>query len=141
MDIRSSSSPIRFRLLNSSILIGNSLGEVYIDFAIKNLPLELLGSGPKDAAGIGEHYQKHSSLDRVVTFLENYPKKGEKLILVGLDSPVTRNRNMSLRTLQSWASSNWNEEIRTKLNELKEIEQNADTKSDLVKLLNGKKIE
>ena len=112
-----------------------------IDFAINNLPLDFLGSGPKDSAGIGEDYQKHSSLDSVITFLENYPKKGEKLILVGLDSPVTRNRNMSLRTLQSWTSSNWNEEIRTKLNELKEIEPNADTKSDLVKLLNGEKIE
>ena len=48
---------------------------------------------------------------------------------------------MSLRTLQSWTSNNWNEEIRTKLNELKEIEPNADTKSDLIKLLNGEKIE
>lgn len=118
----------------------NNVEEI-IDFAIKNLPLEFLGSGPKDSAGIGEHYQKHSSLDSVITFLENYPKKGEKLILVGLDSPVTRNRNMSLRTLQSWTSSNWSEEIRTKLNELKEVEPNADTKSDLVKLLNGEKIE
>ena len=112
-----------------------------IDFAIKNLPLDFLGSGPKDSSGFGEDYQKHSSLDSVITFLENYPKKGEKLILVGLDSPVTRNRNMSLRTLQSWTSNNWNEEIRTKLNELKEIEPNADTKSDLIKLLNGEKIE
>lgn len=118
----------------------NNVEEI-IDFAIKNLPLEFLGSGPKDSAGIGEHYQKHSSLDSVIMFLENYPKKGEKLILVGLDSPVTRNRNMSLRTLQSWTSSNWSEEIRTKLNELKEVEPNADTKSDLVKLLNGEKIE
>lgn len=118
----------------------NNVDEI-IDFAIKNLPLEFLGSGPKDSAGIGEDYQKHSSLDSVITFLENYPKKGEKLILVGLESPVTRNRNMSLRTLQSWTSSNWNEEIRTKLNELKEIEPNADTKSNLLKLLNGEKIE
>ena len=118
----------------------NNVEEI-IDFAIKNLPLKFLGSGPKDSAGIGEHYQKYSSLDSVITFLENYPKKGEKLILVGLDSPVTRNRNMSLRTLQSWTSSNWNEEIRTKLNELKEIEPNANTKSDLIKLLNGEKIE
>ncbi|WP_064967249.1 hypothetical protein [Tenacibaculum ovolyticum] len=118
----------------------NNIDET-IDFAINNLPLDFLGSGPKDSAGIGENYQKHSSLDSVITFLENYPKKGEKLILVGLDSPVTRNRNISLRTLQSWTSNNWNEEIRTKLNELKEIEPNADTKSDLIKLLNGEKIE
>jgi hypothetical protein len=47
---------------------------------------------------------------------------------------------MSLRTLQSWNSSNWSEAIRNKLNKLKEIEPNPDTKSNLVKLLNGEKI-
>lgn len=118
----------------------NNVDEV-IDFAIKNLPLEFLGSGPKDSMGIGDDYQKHSSLDSVITFLENYPKKGEKLILVGLDSPVTGNRNMAIRVLDKWKSENWSNEITEKIKALKEIDPNEDTKKNIERLLNGKELE
>lgn len=112
-----------------------------IDFAIKNLPLEFLGSGPKDSMGIGDDFQKHSSLDSVITFLENYPKKGEKLILVGLDSPVTRNRNMAIQVLDKWKSVNWSNDITEKVKRLKEIEPNEDTKKNIERLLNGEELE
>lgn len=118
----------------------NNVDEV-IDFAIKNLPLKFLGSGPKDSMGIGDDFQKHSSLDSVITFLENYPKKGEKLILVGLDSPVTRNRNMAIQVLDKWKSENWSNEITEKVKALKEIEPNEDTKKNIERLLNGEELE
>ena len=118
----------------------NNVEEI-IDFAINNLPLELLGSGPKDSMGIGDDFQKHSSLDSVITFLENYPKKGEKLILVGLDSPVIRNRNMAIRVLDKWKAENWSSEITEKINRLKEIEPNEDTKKNIERLLNGQELE
>ena len=115
--------------------------EKIIAFAINNLPLEFLGSGPRDSSGIGDDYQKHSSLDSVITFLENYPKKGEKLILVGLDSPVTRNRNMAIRVLDKWKAENWSNEITEKIKNLKEIEPNEDTKNNIVRLLKGERLE
>lgn len=118
----------------------NNVDEV-IDFAIKNLPLKFLGSGPKDSMGIGDEFQKHSSLDSVITFLENYPKKGEKLIQVGLDSPVTRNRNMAIRVLDKWKSENWSNEITEKVKALKEIEPNEDTKKNIERLLSGEELE
>ncbi|PKB42505.1 hypothetical protein AX016_0672 [Cellulophaga sp. RHA19] len=118
----------------------NNVEEI-IDFAVKNLPLEFLGSGPKDSTGIGDDYQKHSSLDSVITFLENYPKKGEKLILVGLDSPVTRNRNMAIRVLDKWKMENWSNEITEKIKELKDIEPNEDTKKNIERLLKGEELE
>ena len=118
----------------------NNVDEV-IDFAIKNLPLEFLGSGPKDSMGIGDDFQKHSSFDSVITFLKNYPKKGEKLILVGLDSPVTRNRNMAIRVLDKWKSENWSNEITEKVKRLKEIEPNENTQKNIERLLNGKELE
>ena len=118
----------------------NKVDEI-IDFAINNLPLEFLGSGPKDSMGIGDDFQKHSSLDRVITFLESYPKKGEKLILVGLDSPVTRNRNMAIRVLDKWKLDNWSNEIYEKVKGLKRIEPNEDTKKNIERLLNGKELE
>jgi len=118
----------------------NNVEEI-IDFALKNLPLEFLGSGPKDSTGIGDDFQKHSSLDSVITFLENYPKKGEKLILVGLDSPVTRNRNIAIRVLDKWKMENWSNEITEKVKGLKEIEPNEDTKKNIEHLLNGQELE
>ena len=118
----------------------NNVDEV-IDFAIKNLPLKFLGSGPKDSMGIGDEFQKHSSLDSVITFLENYPKRGEKLIQVGLDSPVTRNRNMAIQVLDKWKSENWSNEITEKVKALKEIEPNEDTKKNIERLLNGEELE
>lgn len=32
----------------------------------------------KDSVGFGKNYNKYGSLDYVTTYLENYPKKGEK---------------------------------------------------------------
>ena len=118
----------------------NNVG-VIIDFAINNLPLNLLGSGPKDSAGIGDDYQKYSSLDSVITFLGNYPKKGEKLILVGLDSPVTRNRNMAIRVLDKWKVENWSNEITEKINKLQDIEPNEDTKKNIELLIKGEELQ
>jgi hypothetical protein len=118
----------------------NNVEEI-IDFALRNLPLTLLGSGPKDSVGIGDHYQKHASLEAVLTFLEKYPRKGEKLILVGLDSPVTRNRNVAIRVLDKWKTENWSDEITEKVYRLKEIEPNEDTKRNIERLLKGQELE
>lgn len=112
-----------------------------IDFAKNNLPLEELGTGPKDWKGLGENFQKHSCFDSVITFLKNYPTKGEELILIGLDSPVTRNRNMAIRVLDEWTSENWSKEITQKVNHLKEIEPNEDSKKNIERLLKGLELE
>lgn len=112
-----------------------------IDFALNNLPLDELGAGAKDSMGFGDDFQKHSSLDNVITFLENYPRKGKELILVGLDSPVTRNRNMAIRVLDKWKAENWSVEITEKINQLSEIEPNEDTKKNIERLLNGQELE
>ena len=112
-----------------------------VDKAIALIPIEEISTGPKDSMGVGPDWQKHQSLDHVITFLKNHPKIGEEIILAGLKSPVIRNRNMTLRTLQAWTASNWSEKIKIELNKLKEIEPTEDTKTDLFKLLNGEKIE
>lgn len=112
-----------------------------IDFAKKHLPLEELGAGPKDWMGLSENFQKHSCFDSVITFLENYPTKGEELLLVGLDSPVTRNRNMAIKVLDKWTSKNWSDKITKKVNLLEEIEPNEDSKKNIGRLLNGLELE
>ena len=114
--------------------------EQVIEFALANLPLSDLGTGPKDAMGLGADYIKYQPLDTVITFLEDYPKKGEQIILTGLNSPVTRNRNMAIKVLAKWKIENWSETIIKQVNELNAIEPNKDTKLNLQKLLNGEEL-
>ncbi|SFO88241.1 hypothetical protein SAMN05428949_6858 [Chitinophaga sp. YR627] len=109
--------------------------DTVIDFALTHLPLQACATGPKDAMGFGEHFDKYQSLEHVVTFLENHPQKGETIILAALDSPVTRNRNMAIRTLQQWTPEFWSAAILAKVKRLKEIEPNTNTRETLEKLL------
>lgn len=112
------------------------VGQV-IDFAIRHLPLDELASGPEDSLGLGATYIKHNCLDTVITYLEDYPGQGEKIILTGLKSPVTRNRNMTIRVLNKWKRENWSPQIEKELTHLKDLEPNKETREDIQKLLNG----
>lgn len=114
--------------------------DTIINFAIETIPLEELATGPKDCLGVGIKYIQYQPLDSIITFLENYPKKGEQLIITGLNSPVTRNRYMSIRTLNIWKSGNWSEAIREQLEKLKKIEPDKNIKDNIERLLDGKEI-
>lgn len=111
-----------------------------VEKAISLIPLKEISTGPKDSMGVGPGFQKHQSLDYVIIFLENHPMIGEEIILAGLKSPVIRNRNMTLKTLEKWTSKNWSNNIVTELNKLKGLEPTLDTKENLNRLLRGKKL-
>ncbi|WP_047419556.1 hypothetical protein [Cellulophaga sp. Hel_I_12] len=111
-----------------------------IDFALRHLPIDELASGVKDSNGFGDNYDKHASLENATTFLENYPKKGEKIIMTALKSPVTRNRNMAIKVLDKWKLENWSSEIEKEIRHLKEIEPNIDTKENIVRLIKGQEL-
>ena len=111
-----------------------------IEFALEHLPFEELGTGAKDSNGFGDNYNKYASLEYATTFIENYPKMGEKIILTALKSPVTRNRNMAIRVLDKWKQENWSSEIEKEIKHLNQIEPNTDTKENIQRLLNGKEL-
>lgn len=111
-----------------------------INFALKHLPLDEMATGARDSMGFGKNYNKFGSLDYVITFLENYPKKGEQIILTGLKCPVTRNRNMAINVLEKWKKENWSTEIEKEIRLLSEIEPNNDTKENIKQLLNGQEL-
>lgn len=115
--------------------------DLIIDFAVKNLPLDELSTGPKDSLGLGSEYTKYMCLDYVITFLEDYPGKGEKIVLSGLQCPVTRNRNMAIKVLDKWKKENWSSEIEKALNNLKNIEPNTDTRENIERLIKGEELE
>lgn len=106
-------------------------------FATTVIPLKELATGPRDSLGLGPEFIKYQSLDYVITFLEQYPTKGEPIILTALDSPVTRNRNMAIKVLHKWGKNNWSESIAAKLEQLNEIEPNSSTKENISRVLNG----
>ncbi|MGX7666737.1 hypothetical protein [Flavobacterium pedocola] len=115
--------------------------DLIIDFAVKELPHDELGTGPKDSMGIGENYGKFMCLDYAITFLENHPGKGEKIILTGLRCPVTRNRNMAISVLDKWTKENWSAVIEKEVNHLKNIEPNNETRDNIKRLINGQELE
>lgn len=111
-----------------------------INFALNHLPFDELATGAKDSNGFGDNYNKYSCLEYATTFLENYPKKGDKIILTALKSPVTRNRNMAINVLDKWKKENWSSEIEKEIKHLEKIEPNNDTKENIVRLLKGKEL-
>lgn len=111
-----------------------------IDFALKHLPLDEMATGPRDSMGFGENYNKFGSLEFVITFLENFPKKGEQIIITGLKCPVTRNRNMAIKVLNKWNKENWSPEIEIEIKHLSEVEPNNDTKENIKRLMGGQEL-
>lgn len=109
-----------------------------IAFATDVIPLKELATGPRDSLGLGPEFIKHQSLDYIITFLEQYPMKGEPIILTALDSPVTRNRNMAIKVLHKWGKDNWSESIATKLEQLSKIEPNNSTKENIFRVMEGR---
>jgi hypothetical protein len=70
-----------------------------VRFAEERLPLEEIATGPADELGLGPQFRAHWALDFVLQDARRFPGKGWPLIRAGLQSPVTRNRNRSVRAL------------------------------------------
>lgn len=111
-----------------------------VEQATRLIPLAEISTGPQNSMGIGPLYQKHQSLEYVITMLGDHPTIGQELLLLGLKSPVIRTRNMTLQALEKWTSDHWTKEIEEALIYLKKIEPNVDTKKNLVQLLNGEEL-
>jgi len=111
-----------------------------LELATKVLPLETMATGPLDSLGLGPEFVKYQSLDYLVPFLENYPTKGESILLTALWSPVTRNRNLAIKVLQKWGNANWSDTILAKLRQLSEVEPNNSTKENVLRVLRGQEL-
>lgn len=106
-----------------------------LKFAEENLPLKDIASGYGNEMGLGSDYMAHGCLDFILQDLGRYEGVGGKLILTGIQSPVTRNRNMALRVLEEWNKSSWPGGITEILNELYMLEENPNVKEKIETLL------
>jgi hypothetical protein len=87
-----------------------SIDEV-VALASELLPLEEIATGPADETGMGPRFAPHRCLDMLLQDLGGWPGRGVPLVTAGLASPVVRNRNMAVRTLDGWGRDAWPEGI------------------------------
>jgi hypothetical protein len=78
-----------------------------VSFAERVIPLNDIARGPSDEVGLGPGFESHSTLDWMLQLLDRFPGKGWNLIRAGLQSPVVRNRNWSLRVFKNWSREEW----------------------------------
>lgn len=78
-----------------------------VGLARQTLPLDEIGTGSDNDLGIGRERRAHQALDWTLQALRDHPGLGGDLIIVGLRSPVTRNRNMALAALKEWPGQTW----------------------------------
>jgi len=91
--------------------------------------------------GLGPGYSAHMALDFILQDLEKFPGKGWTFIDAGLQSPVVRNRNLSIRALSGWDRKDWPQEAVAALKRLMETEPNGDIRNRIEDLLASKAIQ
>ena len=106
-----------------------------LELGLNRIPLEKIATGPGNEMGLGPGYSAHMALDLILQDLEKFPGKGWAFIAAGLQSPVVRNRNLSIRAVSGWDRKDWPQETVAALNRLKEIEPNGDIRSRIKDLL------
>jgi hypothetical protein len=112
-----------------------------LSFAESIIPLDSISTGPSNEMGMGPEYNWHSVLDFVLQDLNQYPGKGGKLILTGLQSPVIRNRNMALNALAAWNLDVRGDDINGALKKAYELEPNENVKERIKAVIEGKGID
>lgn len=104
-----------------------------LDLARRTLPLADLGGGPK--ATSAADFRAHTALEFVVTGLKRFPGQAPDLVMLGLNSPVIRSRNMAINTLTAWTPAAWSPEIRTAVQHALTVEPDDKVRERLATLL------
>jgi hypothetical protein len=78
-----------------------------LDFATTVLPLDRIATGPSSELGLGREFAAEQALDWILQDLPRFPGHGWPLIKAGLQSRVTRNRNLAVTALLAWPREEW----------------------------------
>jgi hypothetical protein len=93
---------------NSRFRKEDQLDEV-LSFAEEAIPVDQIATGPADLLGLGDKYATHRALDWILQDLKRFPARGWRFLQAGVQSPVTRNRNLALTALLAWPKASWPE--------------------------------
>ncbi|MEM9771230.1 MAG: hypothetical protein AAF889_06485 [Cyanobacteria bacterium P01_D01_bin.73] len=108
-----------------------------LELAEKVMPFTEIATGPADAVIWDSAHEWHSCLDYVLQDLKAFPGKGKRLILMGLKSPVIRNRNMALKALSSWPVEMRDCDVQASLEVSLNQEPDVEVKERIQKLIEG----
>lgn len=106
-----------------------------IQLAKQQNDFSTIATGPRLEMGFGLEFKAHGVLDFILQELHRFSGVGEDLILIGLNSPVIRNRNMALNAIEGWEKHFWSDKIKAELKKLLKIEPDADIKKRIITLL------
>jgi hypothetical protein len=109
-------------------LADRARAEQLAELARRSFPLDEIASGPAGELGLGPAWRHHQALDWTLAALRNHPGVGGDLLMVGLRSPLIRNRNMALQALQAWPSSQWPSGVRELVAQLAASDPNDHTR-------------
>ena len=107
------------------------------------LPLDEMADGMGDYFFPDNLQKEKGCLDHILPLLAKFPMKGIRLINTGLNSSVTRNRNMACRAISGWVKeldkpiADISTGLYSEIIRLHEIEVNKDTKETMKKLITG----
>ena len=107
------------------------------------LPLSEMMNGMGDWLFPDKLQKEYQCLDFMLPALADYPLLGETLIKTGLNSKVTRNRNMACRALQGWEKKLGkplhaiSQELFDEVDRISKIEVNDQTRETMKKLLDS----
>lgn len=99
------------------------------------LPLDAIAAGPADELGLGSAWADHRALDWTLDGLRSHPGLGGDLVLVALQSPVTRNRNLALHVLRGWPSSTWPDGARSVVEQALQDDPSASVRESATEVL------
>jgi hypothetical protein len=107
------------------------------ELARNRLPLAEIASGPGNELGLGPEWNAHSALGWTLQALREHPGVGGDLLLVGLQSPVTRNRNMALNAFHRWPPESWPSQARELIEAAAATDPYEDTRELAGRILRG----
>lgn len=113
-------------------------GRRLAELARRAIPLEEIASGLGDELGLGREFRAHQALDWTLQALRDFPGLGGDLVIVGLRSPVTRNRNMALNALKMWPAETWPSDAQSLINHLASSDPNEQTRGLAREVANDK---
>ena len=105
--------------------------------ARRTLPLDEIATGLGDDLGFGPEWKPHRALDWSLQALKDYPGLGGDLLMVGLRSPVTRNRNLSLSALAAWPEPTWPDEAAGVVRRIADSDPNEQARQHATDVLIG----
>ena len=122
-------------------ICGNDHVAEVVAFAERALPLRTIAKGPAKELGLGDEHEPHRCLGFVLQGLREYPRHGERLIEVGLKSPVVSNRHMALKALAAWGKSNWPQGMEATLMEVVEHDPDEKVREAARKVIDGRELD